>query len=243
MTVLASLRFSAGRRLVLAAAAVAFVGISAPAFAGDEPYVTAKKLDLLNFLPPPPKAGSPEDLAERIAVAAVQKNASKERIALAEHDAEETIYVMFGNVMGPKFVAASIPLADKLFARLGDSEDVTIDPVKPAFGRVRPYLAASDEIKPLVKASKSGSYPSGHTTRVTLMAITLSSMVPEKRAEIWARADEYAESRIVGGMHYPRDLDAGRRAGTAMAATAFADPQFQADFAAAKAEVRAALGL
>ena len=39
-------------------------------------------------------------------------------------------------------------------------------------------------------------------------------------------------------MHYPSDLVAGKRAGAAMAAVLFTDPGFQADFAAAKAELR-----
>ena len=44
-------------------------------------------------------------------------------------------------------------------------------------------------------------------------------------------------------MHYPTDIEAGRRAGTAMAALMFSDPQFKADFLVAKAEVRADLGM
>jgi acid phosphatase (class A) len=128
------------------------------------------------------------------------------------------------------------------FPRALNSEDDVTAPAKTFFARTRPFLADSD-IKALVPPSKSGSYPSGHTTRVTLAAIILDSMLPEKRDAIWTRADEYAESRIIGGMHYPTDIEAGRRAGTAMAALMFADPQFKADYAAAKAEVRAALGL
>ncbi|TBW39252.1 phosphatase PAP2 family protein [Siculibacillus lacustris] len=229
------------RRLVLAAGL--FCAVAAPTFAADAPYLTAEKLDLRNFLPPAIVAGSPADLAERTAVVAAQKAASPERIALAQHDADETVWVIFGKTLGDKFTAAALPLTDRFFARVGDSEDLVVDPAKPFFGRVRPFLAAPDEIKPLVKASKSGSYPSGHTTRGTMEGIILVSMLPEKRAEIWARVDEYAESRIVGGMHYPGDLVAGKRAGSAMAAAMFADPAFVADFEAVKKEVRAALGL
>lgn len=229
------------RRLLLAAAFVATLPVAA--VAGDPPYLTADRLDLLRLLPPPVAAGSLEDLAERAAVVAVQKAASPERIARAQHDADETVFVIFGEVMGAKFDAAALPLAGRLFARLGDSEDAVVDPAKPGFGRVRPYLAAPDEIRPLVKASKSGSYPSGHTTRATMEGIVLAAMVPEKRTEIWARIGDYAESRVVGGMHYPGDLVAGRLAGTAMAAVVFADPAFVADFEAAKKEVRAVLGL
>lgn len=229
------------RRLLLLACLLAPVG--AVAADAPAPYVTPKQVDLTRLLPPPVAAGSPADLAERAAVAAAQKAASPERVALAVHDADETVFVIFGSVMGEKFAPVALPLTDRLFARLGESEDATVDPAKPFFGRVRPYLAAPDEIKPLVKASKSGSWPSGHTTRATLEGIVLAAMMPEKKTEIWARVGEYAESRVVGGMHYPKDLEAGRLAGTAMATAAFLDPSFVADFEAAKAELRTAYGL
>ncbi len=232
---------SISRRLLL----LACVLVPTATFAADAPapYVTPKEVDLTRLLPPPVAAGGPADLAERAAVVAAQKAASPERIALAVHDADETVFVIFGGVMGEAFAPAALPLTDRLFARLGDSEDATVDPAKPFFGRVRPYLAAPDEIKPLVKASKSGSWPSGHTTRATLEGIVLAAMMPEKKTEIWARVGEYAESRVVGGMHYREDLEAGRLAGTAMATAAFLDPRFVADFEAAKAELRAAYGL
>ena len=75
------------------------------------------------------------------------------------------------------------------------------------------------------------------------MAILMSGMLPERREAIWARAAEYQESRIVGGMHYPNDLDGGRRAGIAMAAVMLNDPAIRADYEAAKVELRKALGL
>ena len=68
-------------------------------------------------------------------------------------------------------------------------------------------------------------------------------MAPEKRDIIWTRAEEYAESRVVGGMHYKEDLDAGYRVGSALAAVLMANGEFKADYADVKAEIRAALGL
>ena len=67
--------------------------------------------------------------------------------------------------------------------------------------------------------------------------------MPEKRNEIFERANDYAQSRIIGAMHCPNDLEAGRRAGSAMAATLLASPTFMADFKAARAELRKAMGL
>ena len=76
-----------------------------------------------------------------------------------------------------------------------------------------------------------------------MMAIILASMVPEHHDVIFARADDYAFSRIVGGMHYPNDLEGGKLAGTAIAATLLADAQFRQDMQAAKTELRKVLGL
>ena len=107
---------------------------------------------------------------------------------------------------------------------------------------MRPWLATPD-VKALIKSTKSGAYPSGHTTRVAAVATILTAMAPEKQDIIWARAAEYAESRVVGGMHYWPDIAAGWRSGAAFAAAIMANPEFKADFPEAKAELRAALGL
>jgi acid phosphatase (class A) len=212
------------------------------AFAAELPYLTTKQLNLIPFLPAPVANGSAQDKEQQLQVIAIQKAASAERIQLANSDAEETVYAMFASVMGPSFKPASLPITTRVFDRIGETEDAVVDPVKAVFGRTRPFMN-NPEIKPLVKASKSGSYPSGHTSRSTMMAIILSNMVPEKRVEIFERANDYAQSRVIGGMHYLPDLEAGRRAGSAMAATLLASPTFMADFEASRAEVRKALGL
>ena len=148
---------------------------------------------------------------------------------------------MFTPTLGEKFTAANLPKASAFFTRVTDSEDDTVDPAKSFFARKRPWQASSD-VQKIPPSSSSGSWPSGHTTRVTMCAIILDAMLPEKRAAIWARAADYSHSLIVLGMR-SSDVEAGQRAGTAMAAVMFTDPAFRADFEAAKAELRAALGM
>lgn len=205
------------------------------------PYLSSKQLDLTVMLPPPPPAGSVMEKSETATIVETQKNASAEQIALASEDVNETVFAMFTRTLGAKFAPVTLPKATIFFTRVVSSEDAVTDPAKKFFGRTRPFLA-HPEIKALISPSRSGAWPSGHTTRVTLCAIILAAMLPERRDAIWARSDEYAQSRVVGGMHYPSDLDAARRAGTAMAAVMFTDPLFRTDFDVAKAEVRAALG-
>ena len=233
----------ASRRVLIGAVLAGLIAAPlsvVPAQAAEPPYLTAHDVDLTLLLPPPPPPDSARQAQDLAAVIAAQQAASPERIAQAAADANETVFDMFGATLGARFAPTALPRASALFARLGETEDAVVEPVKPVFGRLRPYLA-DPRVRPLVRASRSGSFPSGHTTRVTLAAIVLAGMLPERRAAIWARADDYAQSRVIGGMHYPLDLDGGRRAGTAIAALLFADPAFRADFDAARAEVQAAL--
>ena len=102
----------------------------------------------------------------------------------AKHDVDESIDTMFAAVLGKPLPAASLPATTRLFARLDETEGAVISATKNGFKRVRPYLS-NPEIKPLVRPSVTGSYPSGHTTHVTAAAIIISQMVPEKRDSIW----------------------------------------------------------
>ena len=68
--------------------------------------------------------------------------------------------------------------------------------------RTRPYNL------PVLKDSPS--YPSGHTTYGTLMGTILARMLPEKRDELYARITDYGHSRMIAGVHYRSDIDAGK---------------------------------
>lgn len=225
-------------RLFLAAA----LAFAVPAAAADAPYVTAERVDLLRLLPPPPPAGSAEDRAEMAEVLAIQASRTPDRLALAASDADETLAAMFGAILGPAAAPGRLPALDRLFARLAETEEAVTGPAKSGFARPRPFQA-NPAVQPGIRLSKSGAWPSGHATISTLVGITLASMLPEQRDAIFARVREYGESRVVGGVHYRSDVAAGGRAGTAIAAVLFNDPEFQADRTAARRELRDALGL
>ena len=216
--------------------------LSLPSLAAAQPYVTAAQLDLLHILPPPLPSDSPVVRAELQDVLGAQGARTPARAALAVADDTETVYAMFGQLLGDKFTEAALPLTSKLFNRVGDTEEAVNGPAKQGFGRPRPYVLDS-AIVPIVRRSSSNAYPSGHATRVTATAIVLATMLPERRAEIWARAQEYAESRLWGGAHILSDVDAGQRAGTALSAVLMNDAAFKAEFDPARAELRKVMGL
>ena len=62
-------------------------------------------------------------------------------------------------------------------------------------------------------------------------------MAPDRADAVLARGLAYGESRVICGVHYPSDVEAGRIVGAAMVAALKADPAFQADFAVAAREL------
>jgi acid phosphatase (class A) len=226
------------RRLLLLALLVAPLAASAR----EPPYLTAQDLDIVSLLPPPVAAGSVADREQLGVVLRAQRSATPERIEQAKRDADESVDTMFAAVLGKPLPPAALPATTRLFVRLEETGDAVLGPVKTAFKRVRPYLS-DPEIKALVRPSITGSYPSGHTTHINASAIVMGDIVPEKRDAIWERAHDYAWSRVIGGMHYPNDLDGGGRAGTAIAVALQGRPEFKADVEAARRELRQYLGL
>lgn len=74
-------------------------------------------------------------------------------------------------------------------------------------------------------------------------ALILSELAPDRADAILARGLAYGESRVICGVHYASDVEAGRLVGAAMVARLKADPTFQSDFIEARREIdRARLG-
>ncbi|QEN87915.1 phosphatase PAP2 family protein [Labrys sp. KNU-23] len=229
-------------RTILAAAAMLALAAFAPANAEDaKPFTDAKTIDLVTILPPPPARDSDKTKAELAEILTLQVERTPEMVAHAKADDEETVWRFAGELFGPKFDKTKLPKFAAFFDRVVETEAAVVDPAKKTLNRPRPHMV-SDIVKPVVKLSSSGAYPSGHTTLGTLMGIVLADMIPEKRAEIMARAWDYGHSRLVAGIHYPSDIEMGRISGSVIAVTIVRQDDFKAEFAPAKAELRAALG-
>ncbi|HTX58323.1 MAG TPA: phosphatase PAP2 family protein [Verrucomicrobiae bacterium] len=223
------------RRAAFLATALALL-CCAPASAGkaEAPlyYLPPAAVDLTVLLAPPPDPNSPLMRYDEKKMAQVLTERTPADLARAAADEKRTVFV-FTPIVGAAFTAAKAPLAAALFKHASDDTERLIEAAKAYYDRPRPPGAPQTH----------GSYPSGHAAFAACTAILLSQMVPEKRDEIFQRASIFAESRIVAGVHYPSDVEAGWISGTVIASALLRQPKFQADFAAAKAEVRKALGL
>ncbi len=195
-------------------------------------YLPAGTVDLTQLLAPPPNLDSPLERYDekKIGQALAQRtNADLVQVATDKH---RSIFV-FASVLGKQFVPASLPLTAALFRHAGADTETLVEQAKAHFARPRPPGAPQTH----------GSYPSGHAAFAACSAVLLSQMVPEKRDALFARASIFAESRIIAGVHYPSDVEAGWISGTVIAAALLRQPRFQSDFSAATVELRAALGL
>ena len=207
------------------------------------PYFDAKLLDLGRVLPQPPADDSAITRAEVELMLKIQQERTPAQKARAQADAAVTIYRFADAIGNPEgFNAKQLPKVDLMFRKVLYEEGAVVQAGKRSFKRPRPFVL-DPRIEPVIDKPGNGSYPSGHTMWARLVGLLLSDMLPEYRNEIMARADEYGFNRVVAGVHYPSDVDAGKLAGTALAAFLFASPEFQADYAEAKRELREVLKL
>jgi len=210
--------------------------------AEPKPFTDDKEVNLLTLLAPPPANDSATTKAELDALFTLQNSRSKTQSDRGVADDKEEVW-RFADVIGnPDFTPAKLPVFTAFFDRVVATEPAVVDPAKDTFKRPRPHMADS-RINPLVKKKSSGSYPSGHTTIGTVMGIVLSNMIPEKRVALMARAWEFGNNRLVVGIHYASDIEAGRLSGYAIAAVLATHADYNKEFEAAKAELRGVLGL
>lgn len=230
------------KRYASLAAGLLLLIVGSAAQAEDaQPFITNKDVDLTMILPPPPANDSAQTKAELGEVLTLQVTRTPEMVASAVADAEENVW-RFADVMGPKFNKETLPKFSAFFDRVVATEGAVVDPAKDVWKRPRPHQL-SDLVKPAVKLSNSGSWPSGHATVGTMMGIILSDMVPERRAEIMARASKYAHNRVVGGIHFASDVEMGRISGSVIAAVLLNRDDFKAEYEVARAELRSDLGM
>jgi acid phosphatase (class A) len=105
--------------------------------------------------------------------------------------------------------------------------------------RPRPFVLDPARFSEPGDPEKTPGYPSAHSTRGTLFALVLAEVFPENREAILAKGRLVGWTRVEIGSHTPLDVYAGRVLGQAMARALMANPAFQADLAAVKAEAAA----
>ena len=206
-------------------------------------YIDPSPLHLDRILPPPPSRNSAATAAELTELHRIEAARTLAQAHQAEADDQEEDIFIFKSVLGPNFSAEALPLTAALSAHVRKDESAAGSPLKKIYSRPRPYQVDST-LHPVCELnSEPTSYPSGHSLSGYLLAFTLVQLVPEKRQQIFDRADEYVHNRLICGVHYASDIEASRMVAYAIFGSLAASPKFQQDLAAASEETRRKLGL
>lgn len=232
---------SFNRRVAVGLLAGVLLISAGPALAEEPPFLKAEDVSLLDILPPPPAPDSDKTNAEISAFHSFETTRTEEQAKRAVADDEETVFRFLAG-MNISLDPAKVPLTAKFFESISATEGEIVDPAKKVWGRPRPPVV-DPTIKPLIKLSKSGAYPSGHATLGMLFAITLAKMLPEKKDELFARAVDYGFSRYVVGVHYLSDIEASKSAGAAIGNALLHNEAVLKAMEPVKAELRAAMGM
>lgn len=210
--------------------------LATPVWAEDH-YLAAGHPDGVALLAPPPIAGSAEEVADLAEVRLVFKGRTPAEESRAKQE-EGLSFSLFEPAIGAIFQPGKLPQTEALLKKVKKEIGDYINIPKDHWKRMRPYQM--DAQLSFDTPEKSFSYPSGHSTRGTVYALVLAEIFPEKRDAILTIGRNIGWDRVLIGKHYPTDIQAGRVLAKAIVRELLANPVFQHDLAAAKAEALAA---
>lgn len=188
-------------------------------------YITAEQQRMPDF-PAPPEPGSAADRADLKAVFDWQQRRTPEQCARANGAAHADFENFFGDISPfPDPLPAE---AAAIFKRLKTETDGVAADIKDMFKRKRPFLR-DPALNPCLGRAGGLAYPSGHATISRLLALVLAELAPARRGEFLKRADEAALDRVIGGVHHPADIEAGKRLADRLFAAYSKSKAFKAD--------------
>jgi len=206
-------------------------------------YLTGETADFVAIFAAPPARDSPTTRRELDELLELQKTRTAAEVAAARADRKTEIQRFYGALGFPEGANPDLPLLHALAEKVEDDTRPYVRAAKENFRRLRPY-----EIEPRMETCIDHvrgdlSYPSGHANYGYVMADLLREMVPERNSQLIARADEFARQRMVCGVHFRSDIEAGREGASWLVAMFNGSAEYREDANAAMAELRAALKL
>jgi acid phosphatase (class A) len=178
-------------------------------------------------LPPAPAHGSVQEKADFDELLNLQKTRTPQECERAAYE----IHISLENEFGPKYG----PLTEKevvawspLFEKLAYETDYFVMKEKKNFHRPRPYIT-EPKLHPCVKLESSDAYPSGHTTINRVFARALEVLDPSRRKAFEDRGNQIAHDRVLGGVHHPSDIEAGKILGDEIFAALMKSEKFKKD--------------
>jgi acid phosphatase (class A) len=201
------------------------------------PASVQPNLDSVALLDGPPPPLSAAQAADTLAMHPV---VSPDRLARARTDQAFDPFVELAPVFGGDFTAARLPRTRRLYDEITAVLIADFAAAKIHWQRRRPFLENLQVLQcdqPTPEFAASGSYPSGHSAAGWAWALVTAQMAPSRADALLRRGFDFGQSRVICGVHYQSDVDAGRILGAAALARMQADAGFRRDVDAARAEL------
>ena len=214
----------------------------APAAGKLHGYLAKNDIDGAAVIGPPPALDSARGKADRAIYLENRALAGTPRWTQAIKDndlwdggAAQRYACALGKAVGPK----STPVTYRLMQRIELDVRTVGTPPKNLYNRTRPPIGDALPIcVPREDWMKTNaSYPSGHAMTGWAWALALSEIAPDEAGPLMAAGAAIGDSRVICGVHYQSDVEAGRKLAAAMVARLHADPVFRHDLVAARAEL------
>lgn len=190
-----------------------------------KPYYLSAAQDAALTLPPPPAPGSDAEKADFSVLEDWQAKRTSDQCAAAAAQ-KHALFREFGF---PELFREPLPQNSLDFiARVRIETDLAVAGIKDRYARPRPFHVDT-KLAPCLGRVGGLSYPSGHATISRVYALLLSDLVPARRAEFLAVSDQAALNRVIGGVHNPTDVEAGKRLADEFYPVLSAAPRFKAD--------------
>jgi acid phosphatase (class A) len=238
------MKFSRRRFIATLGAAALAGGATTWWLARETPrYLDGDTTAFVALFTPPPARASLQERGELDALLALQRARTPSEVAAARADRTTEISRFAGALGMDEREMARLPRLRHFASGVEDSMRPYVRAAKDHFRRLRPQ-----EVEPAMQPCIGNvqgdlSYPSGHANYGYVMGYLLSDMVPERRAQLAARAAEFARQRLVCGVHFPSDIEAGRIGAVWLVNEFGRNPLFRSDRQTAAQELRAALHL
>ncbi len=182
---------------------------------------------------PPPAAGSDGAKADLAIVLWEQQTRTAEDVRRAQAGVKLGL-AAFAEALGPAFDPARHPRTEALLAEVGEECRKATGELKLQFLRPRPFVA-DPRVQPAIEREASPSYPSGHAARGVVFARLLAELAPERREALRLRGLGIGFDRVIGGVHWPSDVEASQRLAPAVADRLLAEPAWRARLEAVRA--------
>jgi acid phosphatase (class A) len=196
----------------------------------EKPYYLTGKEDAWRDFPPKPALGSAIDQEDLLITLSLQTSRTEDQKNEALRDKGYTIKLMT-DVIDSDF-ETKYPNVFKVLSSADIDSYFINTMIKKANGRLRPFVQHPTLVVPMFTVGDFG-YPSGHATGMELQARILGQLFPDKSDALLRRARQVADSRVVAGVHYASDTEAGLALGDLLYTEIAAKNAFQKDLSTA----------